>query len=315
MRTFARLLQSVVAGVLLVAVGQGVAATPAQSEVFWPQLPQGQVSWPQLPWTSAEPDGVQASAAALAEGIAGTVLWSRQPNTVVPIASITKVMTALVVVNAGDLERTITVPHESIAYCVRHDGSTAGLAPGEVLTARQLLYAMMLPSGCDATYALAEAFGPGQDGFITKMNDTARQMGLAGTHFTDPSGLPVPNDDSNSSTPADLVTLGLRAMSQPVFRDIVGTHSYHLPAGPGNREHHWHTTNLLLGDYPGAVGIKTGYTDAAGTCLLFQTVRAGIPLIGVVLHSSTHGAVAAKDDAERMLDWFYGPILSALPIG
>lgn len=111
------------------------------------------------------------------------------------------------------------------------------------------------------------------------------------------------------------MTLGLRAMSQPVFRDIVGAHSYHLPAGPGNREHLWQTTNLLLRDYPGTIGIKTGYTNAAGTCLLFETVRAGIPLIGVVLHSSPHGAVAAKEDAERILNWFYSPILSALPIG
>lgn len=305
MRTFARLLQAVFAGVLLVAVGQSVAAIPAHS----------QSSWMQLPWTTPEPDGVQAPAAALADGITGTMLWSRQPNTPVPIASITKVMTALVVVNAGDLDRTITVPHESMTYCATNDGSNAGLAPGEVLTARQLLYALMLPSGCDAAYTLAEAFGPGQDGFIAKMNDTAHQMGLAGTHFTDPSGLPVPTDHSNTSTPADLVILGLRAMSQPVFRDIVGTHSYHLPAGPGNREHLWQTTNLLLRDYPGTIGIKTGYTNAAGTCLLFETVRAGIPLIGVVLHSSPHGAVAAKDDAERILDWFYGPILSALPIG
>jgi D-alanyl-D-alanine carboxypeptidase (penicillin-binding protein 5/6) len=72
---------------------------------------------------------------------------------------------------------------------------------------------------------------------------------------------------------------------------------------------------LLLHDYPGTIGIKTGSTDAAGTCLLFETVRAGIPLIGVVLHSSPDSAVAAKDDAERMLHWAYDPILSALPIG
>ncbi|MGY1898622.1 D-alanyl-D-alanine carboxypeptidase family protein [Nocardia gipuzkoensis] len=269
----------------------------------------------QLPWLTTEPDAVQASGAALAEGITGTVLWSRQPNTPVPIASIAKVMTALVVINSGDLDRAITVPREIIAYCTEYDGSTAGLAPGEVLTARQLLYAMMLPSGCDAAYTLADAYGPGHDDFITRMNDTARQMGLAGTHFTDPSGLPAPTDHSTYSTPADLVTLGLRAMSTPEFRDIARSKSFHVPAGPGNRAHLWQTTNLLLHDYPGAIGIKTGWTDAAGTCLLFETVRAGIPLIGVVLHSSPNSEVAAKDDAERMLNWAYDPILSVLPIG
>ncbi|MBF6341704.1 D-alanyl-D-alanine carboxypeptidase [Nocardia abscessus] len=304
MRTFARLLQSAVVGTLVVVAGHGVAVAPAASDVHI-----------QLPWPIPEPSAVQASGAALADGITGTVLWSRQPNTSVPIASITKVMTALVVITSGDLDRTITVPQESIAYCTKYDGSNAGLVPGEVLTARQLLYAMMLPSGCDAAYTLAEAYGPGQDGFIIKMNDTAHRMGLTGTHFTDPSGLPAPTDHSTYSTPADLVALGLRAMSLPVFRDIARSKSYHLPAGPGNRAHLWQTTNMLLHDYPGTVGIKTGYTDAAGTCLLFETVRAGIPLIGVVLHSSPHSDVAARDDAERMLNWAYDPILSVLPIG
>ncbi|WP_280315228.1 D-alanyl-D-alanine carboxypeptidase family protein [Nocardia abscessus] len=303
MRTFARYLQAAVAVALVVVAGHGVVVAPAASEVHI-----------QLPWLTFEPGAVQASGAALADGITGTVLWSREPNTPVPIASIAKVMTALVVINAGDVDRTITVPQGIIAYCTEYDGSNAGLVPGEVLTARQLLYAMMLPSGCDAAYTLAEAYGPGQDGFIAEMNDTAHRMGLAGTHFTDPSGLPAPTDRSTHSTPADLVTLGLRAMSLPVFRDIARSKSYHLPAGPGNRAHLWQSTNLLLHDYPGAIGIKTGWTDAAGTCLLFETVRAGIPLIGVVLHSSPDSEIAAKEDAERMLNWAYDPILSVLPI-
>ncbi|WP_280253919.1 D-alanyl-D-alanine carboxypeptidase family protein [Nocardia abscessus] len=304
MRTFAELLRTGVTGALILVAAHELAVAPAASDTHL-----------QLPWLTTEPDAVQASGAALAEGITGTVLWSRQPNTAVPIASIAKVMTALVVINSGDLDRAITVPREVIAYCTEYDGSTAGLAPGEVLTARQLLYAMMLPSGCDAAYTLADAYGPGHDGFIVRMNDTARRMGLAGTHFTDPSGLPAPTDRSTYSTPADLVTLGLRAMSTPEFRDIARSKSYHVPAGPGNRAHLWQTTNLLLHDYPGAIGIKTGWTDAAGTCLLFETVRAGIPLIGVVLHSSPNSEVAAKDDAERMLNWAYDPILSVLPIG
>ncbi|MGV9612880.1 D-alanyl-D-alanine carboxypeptidase family protein [Nocardia xishanensis] len=304
MRTFARLLQAVVTGALVVTAGHVVAAAPAAS-----------IPHVQLPWPTPEPDGVQATGAVLAEGITGTALWSRQPDTPVPIASITKVMTALVVIDAGDLDRTITVPQEAIAYCNRNAGSTAGLVPGEVLTTRQILYALMLPSGCDAAYTLAEAYGPGQDGFIARMNETARGLGLAGTEFTDPSGLPIPTDHSNSSTPADLVTLGLRAMRLPAFREIVSSPTYHVPAGPGNREHLWHTTNRLLRDYPGTIGIKTGWTDAAGTCLLFETVRAGIPLVGVVLNSSPSSDVVAKDDAERMLNWAYDPVLSLLRIG
>jgi len=268
-----------------------------------------------FPWLSPQPQGVQAPEAALADATTGMVRWSRQANTPAPIGSITKVMTALVVINAGDLDRAITVPQGIIDYDRKYDGSTAGLVPGEVLTARQLLYAMLLPSGCDAAYALAEAYGPGQAGFIGKMNDTARQLGLAGTHFSDPSGLPVPTGYSTLSTPADLVTLGMRAMSLPLFRDIVRQQTYHQPAGPANRDHVWQTTNSLLHDYPGAVGIKTGSTDAAGTCLLFEAVRAGELLIGVVLHSSQDSGAAATADAERMLNWGYGPLISPLSAG
>ncbi|WP_040805865.1 D-alanyl-D-alanine carboxypeptidase family protein [Nocardia concava] len=324
MRTFARVLHAVVAGALVVVVGHGVTAAPAQSAPIGQSPaplhrspePIGQLPGPfgQLLWGNSEPQGVRAPGAALADGVTGTMLWSREANTPVPIASIAKVMTALVVIAAGDLDRPVTVPAESIAYCVRNDGSTAGLAAGEVLSTHDLLYALLLPSGCDAAYTLAEAYGPGQDGFLARMNDTARQMGLGATYFADPSGLPIPEDGSTYSTPADLVTLGLRAMMLPVFREVAGSRSYHLPAGPANRDHVWQTTNLLLKNYPGAIGIKTGSTDAAGACLLFESVRAGIPLIGVVLHSGPGSGAAAKDDAERMLNWAYDPILAALPI-
>jgi D-alanyl-D-alanine carboxypeptidase (penicillin-binding protein 5/6) len=297
-------MQVAIAGVLVVMAGHTAAAAPTAT-----------VSHAQLfPSPSAEPQGVQAPEAELADATTGLVRWSRQAHTPAPIGSITKVMTALVVINAGNLDRPVTVPQGIIAYDTKYGASTSGLVPGEVLTARQLLYALLLPSGCDAAYALAEAYGPGQDGFIAKMNATARQLGLAGTHFTDPSGLPVPGDYSTYSTPADLVTLGLRAMSLPEFRDIVRLPYYHLPSGAGHRDHLWQTTNLLVRNYPGTTGIKTGSTDAAGTCLLFEAVRAGMPLIGVVLHSSPDSGTAAASDAERMLNWGYGPVLSALPI-
>ncbi|MFF3570532.1 D-alanyl-D-alanine carboxypeptidase family protein [Nocardia jiangxiensis] len=300
MRPIARVMLAAASGLFLVTPGPAVAA-PA-------------VSHAQLPTMSAEPNGVQAPFAELADGNTGAVRWSRQPNTRTPMGSITKVMTALVVLEAGNLDRAITVPQAIIAYDRKYDGSTAGLVPGEILTARQLLYAMMLPSGCDAAYPLAEAYGPGQAAFIAEMNATAARLGLANTHFTDPSGLPAPTGHATYSTPADLVKLGMHAMAQPVFRDIVGVQTYHQPAGPANRDHVWRTTNLLLRDYPGTVGIKTGSTDAAGTCLLFETVRAGQPLLGVVLHSSPTSDAVAESDARHMLDWGFGPILSLIPI-
>lgn len=293
-----------VAGILVI-FAPTAAAAPAPGS-----------SQPQLPFPlSLQPDGVQASAAALVEANTGVMLWSRQPDIRLPIASITKVMTAVVVLESGDLERPITVGREAVDYAASYGGSTAGLAPGEVLTARQLLYAMMLPSGCDASYALAEAYGPGQGAFIAKMNDTARRLGMSNTHFSDPSGLPAPDDFATYSTPADLVKLGRHAMADPVFREVAKAQVYHQPAGPANREHVWETTNGLLREYAGATGIKTGSTNAAGTCLLFEASRGGQRLIGVVLNSSPDDLATATADATRIMDWGFLPILSLLPLG
>ncbi len=303
MRTYTRVLPAVLAGVLVV-FAPTVAAAP---------VPGGSAQLP-FPLT-LQPEGVQASGAALAEAHTGVIVWSRQPDTRLPIASLTKVMTAVVVLESGDLERPVTVSQAAVDSAAAYGGSTAGLVAGEVLTARQLLYAMMLPSGCDASYALAEAFGPGRDAFIAKMNATAHRLGMPNTHFTDPSGLPVPDDFATYSTPAELVRLGRHAMANPVFRQIVGTPVQHQPAGPANRHHVWENTNGLLQEYPGTAGIKTGSTNAAGTCLLFEATRGGQRLIGVVLNSSPHDLDAATADARRIMDWGFVPILSSLPIG
>jgi D-alanyl-D-alanine carboxypeptidase (penicillin-binding protein 5/6) len=147
------------------------------------------------------------------------------------------------------------------------------------------------------------------------MNATAQRLGMPNTHFSDPSGLPVPDDFSTYSTPAELVRLGRHAMTHPVFREIVKSQIYHQPAGPANRDHVWETTNGLLREYSGTTGIKTGSTNAAGTCLLFEASRGGQRLIGVVLKSSPDDLAAATADAKRIMDWGFVPILSFLPIG
>ncbi|NEW44194.1 D-alanyl-D-alanine carboxypeptidase [Nocardia cyriacigeorgica] len=304
MRTYVRALPAAVAAVLVV-FAPTVAAAPVAGG-----------SNDQAPFPVAlQPDGIQARGAALAEGNTGVIVWSREADARVPIASLTKVMTAVVVLEAGDLERAVTVPQTAIDASAAHGGSNAGLIAGEVLTARQLLYAMMLPSGCDASYALAEAYGPGREAFIAKMNATAQRLGMGNTHFTDPSGLPVPDDFSTYSTPADLVRLGRHAMANPVFREIVGTQVHDLPAGAGNRHHVWENTNDLLHQYPGTTGIKTGSTNAAGTCLLFEARRGAQRLIGVVLHSSPFNLDAATTDAQRLMNWAFLPILTSLPVG
>jgi serine-type D-Ala-D-Ala carboxypeptidase (penicillin-binding protein 5/6) len=257
--------------------------------------------------TAAAPAGVRAPWAELANAATGADLWSRSSVSERPMGSVTKVMTAYVVIEAGDLNRVITVPEGIVAYDKKWDASTAGLVPGEKLTALQLLYAMMLPSGCDAAYTLAVAYGPGFTAFVAKMNATARKLGLSKTHFSDPSGLPNPGQYTNYSTVRDLISLGRDAMKLAVFRQVVATRSYHLAAGAGHRAHTWKNLNQLLTSYSGAVGIKTGFTAAAGECLLFEARRGSTTLIGAVLHSaaseSAPDQAAPVRDATAMLNW------------
>lgn len=249
------------------------------------------------------PAGVQAPWAELANAVTGADLWSRSSVSERPMGSITKVMTAYVVIGDGDLNRVITVPAGIVAYDKKYGASTAGLVPGEKLTALQLLYAMMLPSGCDAAYALAAAYGPGLTAFVATMNATARKLGLSKTHFSDFSGLPDPGEYTTYSTARDLISLGRDAMELPLFRQVVATREYRVAAGAGHRAHTWQNTNLLLGSYPGAIGIKTGFTAAAGDCLLFEARRGGTTLIGVVLHSSADDDLTPVSDATAMLNW------------
>jgi D-alanyl-D-alanine carboxypeptidase (penicillin-binding protein 5/6) len=224
------------------------------------------------------------------------------------MGSITKVMTAYVVLTTPglNLNQVITVPKGIVAYDEKYDASTAGLVPGEKLTTLQLLYAMMLPSGCDAAYALASAYGPGLTGFIAQMNAAAAGLGLNKTHFTDPSGLPAPGEYSTYSTAHDLVNLGRAAMRNQTLAAIVATRAYRVAATGAHRAHTWHNLNPLIGTFPGATGIKTGYTGAAGQCLLFEAKRGSTTLIGVVLDSSAANSVtlpAAAADATAMLNW------------
>jgi D-alanyl-D-alanine carboxypeptidase (penicillin-binding protein 5/6) len=253
----------------------------------------------------SSPAGVGARSAAVENAANGKLLWSRGLNTERPMASITKVMTAYIVIRTGDLNRKITIPSAVVAYVREHDASNAGLRPGDKLTARQLLYGLLLPSGADAAYALAKAYGPGIPKFITKMNATARRLGMSRTHFSNFDGLPYPTPYSNYSTAANLLTLGRVAMRSPVFRSIVNRRSYRLAAGSGHHAYLWRNLNPLLGHYPGAIGIKPGYTRAAGQCLLFEATRNGRSVIGVTLDSPGGITTINAADATRILNWAF----------
>jgi D-alanyl-D-alanine carboxypeptidase (penicillin-binding protein 5/6) len=274
----------------------GAAAGPVSASTMAPTA--GNTSAP------SGPTGIRIKAGALANAATGQILWSDGLGTELPIGSIVKVMTALVVIRAGNLNQVITVPKSVTGYLKKQDQpSTAGLKPGDKLTAQDLLEAMLLPSGCDAAYTLAMAYGPGLDAFIATMNAEARQMGLADTHFSNFDGLPWPTEHSTWSTPANLITLGRHAMRYGVFKNIVGQASYSLSAGNGHHAYKWQNTDPLIGKYAGAIGIKTGDTKAAGNCLLFEAVRNGVTLIGVTLGTPGAEISATGPVATKVLNW------------
>lgn len=249
------------------------------------------------------PAAVKAKAGILVDATTGQVLWARGGNAIRPIASITKVMTALVILQAGGLTKKVAVPKAVTAYVAKHDAEAAGLKPGQVFTVDQLLHALLVESAADAAFTLANAYGPGLPAFIAKMNAEAAKLGLAHTHFTSPDGLPYPTETSTYSTPAELVTLGEAAMRYPLFRSIVALRYYNLPKDGSHSAYSFTSSNELIGRYRGVVGIKTGFTDAAGHTLLFEAVRNGRTLIGDVLGSPESGPAAGAQDAAKVLNW------------
>jgi serine-type D-Ala-D-Ala carboxypeptidase (penicillin-binding protein 5/6) len=249
------------------------------------------------------PGGVKAKEGILVDPTTGQVLWSEDADVPRPIASITKVMTALVILQAGGLNREITVPKAVIGYVAKYGAEAAGLVPGQQYTTDELLHIMLVMSAADAAYTLANAYGPGLAAFIAKMNVEASNLGLADTHFTSPDGLPYPTEFSTYSTPADLVTLGEAAMQNPVFRSIAGLKVYNLPKGNGHNAVSATSDDVLLGSYAGLAGIKTGYTNAAAHTFLFEAVRNGRTLIGVVLGSPATSPFTGFQDATKILNW------------
>jgi serine-type D-Ala-D-Ala carboxypeptidase (penicillin-binding protein 5/6) len=293
----------------------GLAAAPSASNATASPQP-----FTQAVRVASQPQHINAMAGVLANAATTRVLWSRDLDAAKPVGSIAKVLTALVVIRAGNLDRQVLIPKAVVSYVARYQGESAGLRPGDRLTVRQLLAAMLLQSACDAAYVLATTYGPGMPAFLAKMNAEARALGMAHSHFTSPDGLPYPTAFSSYSTPDDLLRLGSAAMAVPAFRQIVGLRFYQVhKVRHHNHAYWWGNTNALIGGYPGAEGIKTGYTDAAKHCLLFEATRRGTTLIGVVLGSPATSPFTADIAATRLLNWGFavqpGPAATAAPSG
>jgi D-alanyl-D-alanine carboxypeptidase (penicillin-binding protein 5/6) len=222
----------------------------------------------------------------------GEILWERNPDRVLPIASLTKMMTALVVAaHSRPSDRVLITPE-----AVHFSGSGIGLLPvHKHVSELALLYGLLLPSGNDAAIALAQHVAGTQLGLIAMMNRQARELGLSCTHFTTVSGLV---DQGNHSCAADLALLAHLVLEQPLLAHIVGSRSATLPFPIKGGKLYLYTNNpLLITRYPGADGIKTGYTQAAGQCLV-ATARRGRTWLGVILLHSAD----TPDQAERLLN-------------
>lgn len=242
---------------------------------------------------------VAARAAYLVDTTTGTVRFSKRATQRLPVASLTKVMTAYVVLREAELDDVVTVNSSDVRHATANGATTAALRAGERLTVRDLLYGAMLPSGADATHALARVYGPGDSRFVAKMNAAARSLGLTGTRYGNPDGLPKPSP--GYSTAQDQAKLTETALGDPVLLAIASTARYTVPASKVHRAHVWTNSNKLLGKSAGAVGLKTGYTRAAGYCLSFAADRDGHRIVGVILGESN--ADRRFQTAGRLLNW------------
>lgn len=234
---------------------------------------------------------ISARAAIVIDGVTGQVLWGRNIHQRLPQASTTKMMTAIVALEHGNLSDTVVVSKRSADIT----GSSIYLEPGERLTFEQLLYGVMLNSGNDASHAVAEYISGSTDRFVALMNDKAKELGLQNTHYTNPHGLPA---DNHYSSAYDLAMIARYALANPEFAKIATTKTYEAPGNGRIERRVLQNHNKLLRYFPGAFGGKTGYTSIAGRCFVGSAKRDGRYVIEALLD-----APRMWEDAEALLNY------------
>ncbi len=232
---------------------------------------------------------VSAHSAVLMDAQTGRVLYEQNADDRALIASTTKIMTALVICEQCNVLDRVRIPKEAVGI----EGSSMYLKEGEVLTVQELLYGLMLHSGNDAAVALAIYCGGTVEGFCQLMNDKAHRLGLQNTHFENPNGLDSPG---HYSTARDMAVLSVYAMKNPIFAKTVSTKS--VKVGERYLTNH----NKLLWRVPGADGVKTGFTKAAGRILVSSATRDDRRLIAVTMNDPNDW----KDHADLLEQGFAG---------
>lgn len=235
-------------------------------------------------YSDVKPPKISAGAAVVIDTVSGRILYEKNAHSRRAMASTTKMMTAIVAIENGDLDEKVKVSKR--AASIR--GSVINLQVDEELTLKEILYGMLIKSGNDAAIAVAEHIGGSVEGFAEMMNKKAGELGLKDTAFKNPHGL---DENGHYSTAYELAKIARYALKNPVFSEIVGTQSTHIT----NRD--LYTTNEMLSIYPGADGVKTGYTGKAGRCLVTSATREDWRIISVVLNCSSRStrAQSSKD--------------------
>ena len=218
---------------------------------------------------------LSAQSAVLIDARDGKILYEKDADTPRPMASTTKIMTAIVAIENGDVNEIIEITDEAVGV----EGSSIYLQKGEKMTLLELLYALLLQSANDAAVAIAVGVGGSVEGFARMMNEKAIELGLTSTHFENPNGLDA---DGHVTTARELALLTAYALKNPTFAEIVSTYKRKI-SGPDGGVRLVVNHNKLLNMYDGCVGVKTGFTKKSGRCLVSAACRESLTLVAVTL--------------------------------
>ena len=250
--------------------------------------------------TTAAPT-VSAAAAALFDPASGCFLLATNADERLPMASTTKIMTALVVLERAALDATVTVPKAAVGV----EGSSIYLFENEKITVRTLLYALLLSSANDAATALALYTAGSIEAFAALMNEKAAALGLANTHFTNPHGL---HDEAHYTTAKELALITAAALQNETFAEIASTTRHSVPQNGTDATRLFLNHNRLLRSYEGAIGVKTGFTKKSGRCLVSAARKNDLTLIAVTLNDPNDWR-----DHTALLDWGFDEYVGFSP--
>ncbi len=260
---------------------------------------------PSIPAVVGNPaSGLSSECFVLMDALTGQILSEKSAHVKRPIASTTKIITALVALENSSLDEVVTADEE----CVGIEGSSIYLYKGEKLTMNDLLYALMLESANDAAVCIARHVAGSEEEFVRMMNEKAAQIGMTNSHFVNPHGL---HDDDHYSTAYDMALLLKAAMENEHFEKIISTKTYKIPLNNTDGYRFLSNHNRLLKTYEDCIGGKTGYTKTAGRCLATVARRDGATLIMVTLNAPNDWA-----DHKNMFEYgfsLYSKISLATP--